>query len=108
MAPRRSRLEVSAKSHVTQSEVSFAIALVVEMAGCGLTGQGKPSSVEVLDAWILVGFKLSASLSQQVFNGAEIFLANTLVLVELGSAACQQQPIDTENAVSLPCEFAKV
>lgn len=42
--------------------------------------------MEVTDAWVLVGLELSATPSQQVFNCSEVFLANTLVFVELSSA----------------------
>ena len=83
-----SRLEVSAKTHVTRFEMSLHS--LIEMTWDVLTSPCEHGSVKVFDAWILVGLELSASPSQQVFDRTEIFLPYALILVKLRSAACQQ------------------
>lgn len=42
-------------------------------------------SMEVADARVLIGFELSAAPSQKILDRAEVFLANTLILVEFSS-----------------------
>lgn len=46
--------------------------------------------MEITDSWILIGLKLPAAPSQQVFDRAEVLFANALVFVELSSMPSQQ------------------
>lgn len=46
------------------------------------------NSVQVTNPWILIGFELSAAPSEEVLDGAKVFLPNALILVELSSSTC--------------------